>query len=67
MQNRLYSSLLFKNTKNKMYVTLLLPVVMYGCETWLLTSREERRLMLFENRVLRRIFRPRKVEVTGEW
>jgi len=42
-------------------------VVLYGCETWSLTSREERRLRVFENRVLRRIFGPKKEEVTGEW
>jgi hypothetical protein len=45
----------------------LLPVVLYGCETWSLTLREERRLRVFENRVLRRIFGPKRDEVTGEW
>jgi len=44
-----------------------LPVILYGCETWSLTLREERRLRLFENRVLRRIFGPKRDEVTGEW
>jgi len=44
-----------------------LPLVLYGCETWLLTLREECRLRVFENRVLRRIFRPKKNKVTGEW
>jgi len=44
-----------------------LPVVLYGCETWSLTLREERRLRVFENRVLRRVFRPKRDEVTGEW
>jgi len=44
-----------------------LPVVLYGCETWLLTLREERRLRVFENRVLRRIFGPKRDEVTKEW
>ena len=44
-----------------------MPVVLYGCETWSLTLREERRLRLFENRVLRRIFGPKRDEVTGEW
>jgi len=44
-----------------------LPVVLYGCETWSLTSREERRLRVFENRVLRRIFGPKREEVTREW
>jgi hypothetical protein len=43
------------------------PVVLYGCETWSLTLREEHRLRLFENRVLRRIFGPKNNEVTGEW
>jgi len=47
--------------------TIILPVVLYGCETWSLTLREERKLRVFENMVLRRIFRPRKEEVTGEW
>jgi hypothetical protein len=44
-----------------------LPVVLYGCETWSLTLREERGLRVFENRVLRRIFGPERDEVTGEW
>jgi len=44
-----------------------LPVVLYGCETWSLTLREERRLRVFENRVLRRIFGPERNEVTGKW
>jgi hypothetical protein len=43
-----------------------LPVVLYGCETWSLTVREEHRLRIFENRVLRRIFGPKWNEVTGE-
>ena len=46
---------------------VLLPVVLYGCETWALTLREERKLRVFENMVLRRIFGPRRDEVTGEW
>jgi hypothetical protein len=45
----------------------VLPVVLYGCETWSLTLKEERRLRVFENRVLRRIFGPKRDEVTGEW
>jgi hypothetical protein len=49
-----------------MYGTIILPVV-YGCETWSLTLREERRLRVFENRLLRRIFGPKRDEVTGEW
>jgi hypothetical protein len=48
------------------YRTIILPFVLYGCETWLLTLREERRLRVFENRVLRRVFGPKRDEVTGE-
>jgi hypothetical protein len=59
--------LLSKNVKIKIYRTIILPVVLYGCETWLLTLREERRLKVFENMVLRRIFGPRRDEVTGDW
>ena len=44
-----------------------MPVVSYGCTTWSLTLREERRLRVFENRVVRRIFGPKRDEVTGEW
>ena len=44
-----------------------MPFVLYGCETWLLTLREERRLRVFENRVLRKIFGPKRAEVTGDW
>jgi hypothetical protein len=47
--------------------TIILPVVLYGCETWSLTLREEHRLRMFENRVLRRIFGRKRDEVTGEW
>jgi len=46
---------------------IILPVVLYGCETWSLTLREERKLRVFENMVLRRIFGTRRDEVTGEW
>jgi hypothetical protein len=53
--------------KIKIYRTIILPVVLYGCETWSLTLREEHRLRVFENRVLRRIFEPKRDEVTGEW
>jgi hypothetical protein len=56
VQNLLSSSVLFKNAKIKIYKTIILPVVLYGCETWSLTPREEGRLRVFENRVLRRIF-----------
>ena len=61
------SSLLSKDLKIKIYRTIILPVVLYGCETWSLTLREERRLRVFENRVLRRIFGPKKDELTLEW
>ena len=67
MQNVLSSSLLSKNFKIKIYRTIILPVVVYGCETWLLTLREERRLTVFENRVLRRIFGPGRDVVTVDW
>jgi len=52
---------------HEIYRTTILPVVLYGCETWSLTLREERKLRVFENMVLRRICEPRKDEVTGEW
>jgi hypothetical protein len=58
--------LLSKNTKIRVYRTIILPVVLYGCETWSLTLREEPRLRVFENRVLR-IFVPKRDEATGEW
>jgi len=61
------SSLLSKNLKIKIYRTIILPVVLYECGTWSLTLREERRLRVFENRVLRRVFGPKRDEVTGEW
>jgi len=59
-------SFLSKNVKIKMYTTIILPVVLHGCETWSLTLRERRRLKVFENRVLR-IFGPKRDEVTGKW
>ena len=61
----LSSRLLSKNLKTKIYRTIILPVVLYGCETWSLTLREERKLRVSENMVLRRIFGPRRDEVTG--
>ena len=67
VQNLLSSSWLCKNIKIKIYRTIIMPVVLYGCETWSLTSREERRLRVFEVRVLRRILGPKRSEVTGEW
>jgi hypothetical protein len=63
----LSSRLLSRNVKVKIYKTINLPVVLYGCETWSLTLREGHRLRVFENRVLRRIFGPKRDEVTGEW
>jgi hypothetical protein len=67
VQSRLSSRLLSKNVKVKIYKTIILPVVLYGCEAWSLTLREEHRLRVFENRVLRSIFGPKRDEVTGEW
>src|SRR5215475_6099359 len=67
MHNLLSSRLLSKNLKIKIYRTIIQPVVLYGCETWSLTLREEHRLRVFENRVLRRVFVPKRDEVTGEW
>jgi len=67
VQNFLSSSLPCKNIKNKIYKTIILPIVCYGCETWSLTLKEEHRLRMFENRVLRKIFGPKRDEVTGEW
>jgi hypothetical protein len=55
-----------KNLKIRIYKTIILPVVLHGCETWSPTLREEHRLGVFENRVLRRIFGPKRDEVTGE-
>jgi len=59
--------LLSKTFKIKIYRTIIVPVVLYGFETWSLTLRDERRLRVFENRVLRRIFWTKRDEVTGEW
>jgi hypothetical protein len=67
VQNLLSSQLLSKNLKIRIYRTIILPVVLYGYETWSLTLREEHRLGVFESRVLRRTFGPKRVEVTGEW
>jgi hypothetical protein len=58
---------LLSKKKINIYRTITLPVVLYGCETWSLTIKEERRLKVFENRMLGRVFGPRRVEVTGEW
>jgi hypothetical protein len=67
VQSLLSSRLLSRNVKVKIYETIILPVVLYGCETWSLILREDHRLRVFENRVLRRIFGPKRDEVTGEW
>ena len=65
VQNLLSARLLSKNLKIKIYRTIILPVVLYVCETWSLTLREERKLRVFENMVLRRTFGPRRDKVTG--
>jgi hypothetical protein len=67
VQDLLSSSLLSKNTNIKIYRTVILPVVLYGCETWSLTLREEHRLRVFENMVLRGIFGSKIDGVTEEW
>jgi hypothetical protein len=59
--------LLSNNLQIKIYKTVTLPVGLYGCETRSLTSREERRLRVFENRVLRGIFEPKRNKVSGRW
>ena len=59
--------LLSKSLKTKMYRTVILPVVLYGCETWSLILRKECWLRVFENMMLRRIFGPERDGVTGEW
>jgi hypothetical protein len=67
VQNLLSFSLLSENMKIKINRTIILPAVLYGCETWLLTLREKRRLKVFKNKVLRRMFGPKWDEVTGKW
>jgi hypothetical protein len=62
----LSSRLIYKNLKIKIYRTVIFPVMLYGCETWSLTWGEERRPRVFENRVLRRIFGPKREE-DGSW
>jgi hypothetical protein len=59
--------LLSKNVKIKIYRTIIMPLVLYGCETWSPTLREECWIRMFENRVLRRILGPKRDKVTGEW
>jgi hypothetical protein len=67
VHNLLSFRLLSRNVKVKMYKTIVLPVVLYGCEAWSLVLREEHRLRVFENSVLRRLFGRKRDEVTGEW
>jgi hypothetical protein len=66
VQSLLSSCLLSRNVKLEIYKTIILPVVLYGCETWSITLREEHRLRVFENRVLK-IFGPKRDEVMGQW
>jgi hypothetical protein len=67
VQKLLSASLLSKNINIKIYRSIILPVVLYGSEIWSLTLREERRLRMYENMVLRNAFGPKRDEVTGEW
>ena len=66
MEKILSSRLLSKKLKVKTYKTIILPVVLYGCETWSLTLRGEQRLRVFENKVLKKIFGSKRDEITGE-
>ena len=66
VQTLLSAGLLSKNLKIKIYKTIILQVVLYGCEAWSLTLREESRLRVFENRILKRIFGPKRDE-NGKW
>ena len=66
MQNLLFFSLRSENVRIKIYRNIILPVVLYGCETWSLTLKEERKLSVFESRVLRKISGPKRDEVTVE-
>ena len=66
VQTLLSSRLLYKNLKIEVYKTIILPVVLYGCEAWRLALREECRLRVFENRILRRMFGSKR-DVNGEW
>jgi hypothetical protein len=67
VQKLLSSRLLSKNLNIRIYKTVILPVILFGCKTWSQTLRKEHRLKVFENRVLRRIFGPKRDDVTGEW
>jgi hypothetical protein len=66
-RSKLWLEMLSSKLKIRIYRTIILPVVLYGCETWSLTFKEERRLRVFENRVLRILFERKRDEVTGEW
>jgi hypothetical protein len=67
VKSLLSSCLLSRNVKVQIYKTIILPAVLHGCETWSVILREERRLGVFENRVVRRIFGPKRDDVMGEW
>jgi hypothetical protein len=67
VQNVLSFRLLSKTLKIRIYITIILTVVLHGCETWFLTLGEEHRLKVFENRMLKRILGPKRDEVTGDW
>jgi hypothetical protein len=67
VQNLLFSCLLPNNLKIRIHDAIILPVVLYGCETWSVILREEYKLWVFENRVLRRIFGPKRDEMTERW
>jgi hypothetical protein len=67
VQNLLTYRRLSKNVNVKIHKSIILRVVLYGCETWSLRLREEHRLRVFENRVLRKVFGPKRDEVTGGW
>jgi len=67
VQNIISASLLSKNKKIKIYRTIILSIVLYGCKTWSLTLMEGDRFRVFENRVLRRIFGPKRDEIRREW
>jgi hypothetical protein len=67
VQHLLSSSLLSKNIKSKIYRAIILPVILYECETWSIILKDERRLRLSENRVLRRIYGVKRGELKGEW
>jgi hypothetical protein len=67
VQKLLSSGLLSKDIKIRIYKTIILPVILYGCGTWSRTLREIHRLRVFEYRILRRIFGPKRDEVTGGW